>query len=72
MCNPAIERNCTDGQQQTKDYGALPESIRHMLIESGFEREASWIVGTNNKSPAVCWAFAFVPESIWFHCQVWQ
>ena len=70
MCNPAIERNCTDGQQQTKDYGALPESIRHMLIESGFEREASWIVGTNNKSPAVCWASAFIQESILIRCRV--
>ena len=72
MCNPGIERTCTDGQQQTKDYGALPESIRHMIIESGFEREASWIVGTKKKSPAVCWAFCFVKESIWFRCQAWQ
>ena len=70
MCNPGIEGNCTDGQQQTKDYGALTESIRHMIIESDFEREASWIVGTNNKSPAVCWAFSFMKESIWFRCRV--
>jgi hypothetical protein len=43
-----------------------------MIIESGFEREASWIVGTKKKSPAVCWAFAFVQESIWSRCRVWQ
>jgi hypothetical protein len=32
-----------------------------MAIESGFKHEASWIVGTKKKSPAVCWAFAVMP-----------
>ena len=75
MHGAAVDRQSTRRQQQAKNDSALAarsESIRHMIIESGFEPEASWIVGTKKKSPAVCWALAFVQESTWFRCQVWQ
>jgi len=52
MCNTAVESDRAGRQQQTKNQSALPagsESIRHMVIESGFEREASWIVGTKKR-----------------------
>src|SRR5579872_1228230 len=49
MHGTAVERERARHQQQANDQSALAarsKSTRHMIIESGFEREASWIVGT--------------------------
>src|SRR6185437_8171852 len=53
MHGTAVERERARRQQQANDQSALAarsKSIRHMIIESGFEREASWIVGTKDKA----------------------
>jgi hypothetical protein len=69
MCGAAVERQSTRRQQQAKNRGALAArsgSIRHMIIESGFQLEASWIVGTKKKAQQFCWAIAGVKSLFGF------
>ena len=53
MHGTAVERERAGRQEQANDQGALAArsgSSRHMIIESGFQLEASWIVGTKDKA----------------------
>jgi hypothetical protein len=74
MCGAAVERQSARRQQQAKNRGALTArsgSIRHMIIESGFLLEASWIVGTKKDSPAGLLGYGWSEKFIWFRCQAW-